>query len=169
MTPAPPVRPTPPGPGQESVWDYPRPPRLERSDRHVQVRVAGGLIADSRRAFRVLETSHPPTWYLPPEDIAPGALRRSASRSTICEWKGAATYWDVVVPDAGMLTAVGWSYPRPTPGFVPMTDYVSFMPAGLECLVDGECVRPQDGGFYGGWITDDVVGPFKGAPGSWGW
>ena len=157
-----------PGPGQESVWDYPRPPALVPSGRTVEVRLGSLQIARTGRAFRVLETSHPPTWYLPPSDVVPGVLQRSAARSTMCEWKGAATYWDVVLPGR-TLEAVGWSYESPTPGFVDLRGYVTFYPAQLECFVDGERVRPQEGGFYGGWVTDDVVGPFKGAPGTWGW
>jgi uncharacterized protein (DUF427 family) len=112
----------------------------------------------------VLETSHPPTWYLPPGDAVDGVLTRSDARSTFCEWKGAATYWDVLG-----LEAAAWSYESPTPGFTDITGYLAFSPSRLECLVDGEVARPQEGGFYAGWITDDVVGPFKGIPGSWGW
>ncbi len=162
------VRPVPPGPGQESVWDYPRPPALERSDRRVVVRSGSVVIADSTAAWRVMETSHPPTWYIPRADIDEQHIRLSHARSSVCEWKGAATYWDVVV---GGLTipAVGWNYENPTPRFLPITGHLSFMPGQIECLVDGERVQPQAGGFYGGWITADVVGPFKGEPGSWGW
>jgi len=153
-----------PGPGQESVWDYPRPPALVASDRLVVVRHDGEVVAESRSAHRVLETSHPPTWYVPPGDVADGVVARSHARSTWCEWKGAATYWDVLGLEAG-----AWSYEDPTPGFFGLTGYLAFSPARLECFVDGERVRPQEGGFYGGWVTDDVVGPFKGGPGSWGW
>ena len=162
------VRPDPVGDGQESVWDYPRPPALVPSTRHVVVRSGDLVIADTRRAWRVLETSHPPTWYLPREDVTPGVLRRSSARSTLCEWKGAATYWDVVTP-TGRLPAALWSYEDPTPGFTALAGAVTGYPAQLECTVDGERVRPQEGGFYGGWITSDVVGPFKGSPGTWGW
>lgn len=159
-----------PGPGQESVWDYPRPPALVQSDRLVRVEFGGDLIAETRAAYRVLETSHPPTWYLPPGDVVAGKLQRSRARSTMCEWKGAARYWDVVGPDGAVLAeAAAWSYPTPTPRFVPITDYVAFRPEVFDCSVDGERVRAQAGGFYGGWITDDVVGPFKGEPGTWGW
>ena len=164
------MRPAPekPGPGQESVWDYPRPPALVRSDRHVVVRRPGSgggeLVAETTRAFRVLETSHPPTWYVPPEDAAVGAVTPSKARSTMCEWKGAATYWDVL-GDA----AAAWSYEEPTRRFAELAGYLAFSPARLACFVDGERVRPQEGGFYAGWVTDDVVGPFKGIPGSWGW
>ena len=164
-----PVKPITPGPGQESVWDYPRPPALERSDRHVVVRAGSVVIADSTSAWRVMETSHPPTWYLPRADVDEQYLRRSAARSSVCEWKGAATYWDVVLPGRPVIQSVGWSYERPTPAFVPITGYLSFMPGQIDCSIDGERVLPQSGGFYGGWITGDVVGPFKGEPGSWGW
>jgi uncharacterized protein (DUF427 family) len=135
----------------------------------VVVRSGDVVIADSTAAWRVLETSHPPNWYIPPTDIDFALITRSAARSTTCEWKGAATYWDVTDGNRGVLQAVGWSYQMPTPRFVPITGYLAFMPGLLECTVDGEQVIPQSGGFYGGWITADVVGPFKGEPGSWGW
>ena len=157
-----------PAPGQESVWDYPRPPSLERTARHVVVELGGVVIADTVRAWRVCETSHPPVYYVPREDIVDGVLRPSAGGS-FCEWKGVATYWTVDVggvcePDAG------WSYEAPSSRFVPMTGAVSFYPARMDrCLVDDEVVRPQAGGFYGGWITDEVVGPFKGEPGTLHW
>ena len=167
------VRPVQPAPGQESVWAYPRPPALQRSDRRVVVRAGAVVIADSTSAWRVLETSHPPTWYIPRSDIDSEHIRRSGARSSVCEWKGPATYWDVIgVGDlgdgSGTIPAVGWSYETPTPGFVPITGYLSFMPGQIECSIDGERVQPQAGGFYGGWITAEV-GPFKGEPGSWGW
>lgn len=157
-----------PGPGQESVWDYPRPPACVRSGRHVLVRLGGAVVADSRRAFRVLETSHPPTWYLPRDDVADGVLQPSATGSTFCEWKGDATYWDVAA-GGDVVRGAAWSYEHPTAGFEAITGAVTFYPSRFECVVDGERVRPQEGGFYGGWITDDVVGPFKGGPGTWGW
>lgn len=152
-----------PGPGQESVWDYPRPPALVASEKHVVVRLGDRLVAETRAAYRVLETSHPPTWYLPPDSVVDGALTL-APGSTWCEWKGAATYYDVLG-----VSRAGWAYDDPTSGFVPMTGYLAFHPRMLECWVDDERVRPQEGGFYAGWITDDVVGPFKGGPGSLGW
>ena len=163
-----PVTPDPVGPGQESVWGYPRPPALVPSTKHVVIRLGDTLIADSHRAWRVLETSHPPTWYLPPDDVVPGVLQRSKAASTLCEWKGAATYWDVVTA-TGRVPAALWSYETPTARFASLAGAVTGYPAQLECTVDGERVQPQDGGFYGGWITADVVGPFKGGPGSWGW
>ena len=181
------------------MWDYPRPPALEPSSRRVVVRVGSTVIADSNAAWRVMETSHPPTWYIPRADISERHLRRSAARSSVCEWKGAATYWDVLAEgsveegsegsegsevnevdqinqvsedaagDRVLYRAAGWSYQTPTPRFLPITGYLSFMPGQLDCFIDGERVQPQAGGFYGGWITADVVGPFKGEPGSWGW
>lgn len=157
-----------PGPGQESVWDYPRPPRLERSTRHVVVRLGGRTIAETRDAWRVLETSHPPVWYVPRADVADGVLVASPHTSW-CEFKGEAAYWTVT---AGGLTRpdAAWSYPRPSPGFAAMADAVAFYPDRMdECLVDGERVRAQAGGFYGGWITADVVGPFKGEAGTRFW
>lgn len=156
------------GPGRESVWDYPRPPRVEATDELVQIRLGGVLIASSTAALRVLETSHPPTYYVPMGDFADGALR-PAPGSSWCEFKGAATYFDVV---GGGVTAAGaaWTYPQPTPGFEAIADHVAVMPAAMdECRVDDEVVRPQESGFYGGWITSRVVGPFKGGPGSRFW
>lgn len=146
------------------MWDYPRPPRMERSTRLAQVYLGEELIAESRSSIRVLETSHPPVWYLPSTDVRPGVLTRSSAGQTLCEWKGAATYWDVRT-----VRAAAWSYENPTPGFEDLVDHIAFMPIDLACHVDGTRVLAQDGGFYGGWITPDVVGPFKGAPGSWGW
>ena len=132
------------------------------------VRVGTTVVADTNRAFRVLETSHPPTWYVPRADVVDGVLRPSSTRSTFCEWKGDATYWDVVT-DTGTVPGAAWSYEHPTAGFEAITGALTFYPSRFECVVDDERVRPQQGGFYGGWITDDVVGPFKGGPGSWGW
>ena len=146
------------------MWDYPRPPACVRSERRVVVRAGDVTVADTRGAYRVLETSHPPTWYVPRADIAPEVLRPSGTRGTWCEWKGEATYWDVLD-----LRAQAWSYEEPTPGFAAIAGFLTFYPSAFECRIDDELVRPQEGGFYGGWITDDVVGPFKGGPGSWGW
>ncbi|MCW2604618.1 MAG: hypothetical protein JWN61_2753 [Pseudonocardiales bacterium] len=157
-----------PGPGQESVWDYPRPPACLPSTRLIVVRSGGAAVAESTAAFRVLETSHPPTWYVPRADVAAGTLRPSGTRPTWCEWKGQATYWDVVGPDR-IAAGAAWSYESPSRGFESIAGYLAFDPAVLECFVDGEQARPQEGGFYAGWITDDVVGPFKGIPGSQGW
>lgn len=161
-------RPDPVGPGQESVWDYPRPPSAEVSPKRVVVELGGRVLADTVRAVRVCETSHPPVYYVPREDVADGVLERSTG-SSWCEWKGAATYWDAVV-DGRRVPAVGWSYEDPTPGFAHLRGAVAFYPDRIDrATVDGEQVRPQTGGFYGGWITDEIVGPFKGDPGTRGW
>jgi uncharacterized protein (DUF427 family) len=156
-----------PAPWQESVWDYPRPPRVEASPRRVRVFFAGTLIAESSKAYRVLETSHPPTWYIPHADIRSEFLLPGNGRS-YCEWKGSATYWTVKV---GGQTAenAAWSYKQPNPKFATLRGCLAFYPSRCECFVDDERVQPQPGGFYGGWITSDVVGPFKGVPGSTGW
>ena len=150
------------------MWDYPRPPRLERSGEDVEVRLGGRTVARSRTTYRVLETSHPPTYYLPAEVFEDGVLR-PVEGTTFCEWKGRAAYFDLVTPDR-VAARAGWTYPTPTAGFEPLVGHVAVMPGLVDgCLVDGEVVRPQEGGFYGGWITDRVVGPFKGRPGSAGW
>jgi uncharacterized protein (DUF427 family) len=162
------VRPDPVGPGQESVWDYPRPPSAEVTDRHVVVELGGRVLADTHRAVRVCETSHPPVFYVPRDDVAAGVLERGGGGSW-CEWKGAATYWDVVL-DGRTWAGIAWSYEDPSPGYEHLRGAVAFYPGAVDrALVDGEQARPQPGGFYGGWITDDVVGPFKGAPGTLGW
>jgi uncharacterized protein (DUF427 family) len=157
-----------PGPGQESVWDYPRPPRVEASSRLVQVIFNGVVIAESRLARRVLETSHPPAYYIPPQDVRLESLEK-ARGSSFCEWKGSAIYYNIVVGDRRVERGA-WSYPQPASGFESIRGYLAFY-AGLmdACFVDGEKVRPQPGGFYGGWVTDDVLGPFKGEPGTMGW
>lgn len=155
-------------PGQESVWDYPRPPRLEDSSKHIQIIFGGLVIADTRRAKRVLETSHPPGYYIPPEDIKLEYLTPTGQRS-FCEWKGAAGYYTLQVGDK-IAEGAAWYYPAPTPSFATIKDYVAFYPGRMDaCYVDGELVQPQPGDFYGGWITKDIVGPFKGGAGSWGW
>ena len=157
-----------PGPGQESVWDYPRPPRLEPSARHVRIEFGGETIAETRAAFRVLETSHPPVYYVPPEDLRVEFLRRS-DRQTVCEWKGIAIYYSVVVGECVAADAA-WCYPDPEPAFAALARYVAFYPSRMDaCFVDGERVTAQPGDFYGGWITPDIVGPFKGDPGTSGW
>jgi uncharacterized protein (DUF427 family) len=164
------MRPTPDPvlPGQESVWSYPRPPIAQATAAHIVVVHGGLVVAETRAAVRTLETSHPPTWYIPISDVRAGALRRAAGGS-FCEWKGRAVYWDVVLGEA-TLSAVGWSYPDPSPGFEALRDHVAFYAAPFDrCGVDGEVVTPQPGGFYGGWITSAVAGPFKGVPGSRFW
>ena len=163
------VTPIAPGPGQESVWAYPRPPRVDPSGEHVLVRFGGAVVCDTRAPIRVLETSHPPTYYLPVADFASGALRPAEGRS-LCEWKGWAAYFDVVGGDGRVAEAAAWGYPGPLPGFEPLRDHVAVYAAEMDaCLVEGELVEPQPGAFYGGWITSRVVGPFKGVPGSMGW
>jgi len=157
-----------PGPGQESVWDYPRPPRLEDSSRHIQVVFNGVVIADTHRVKRVLETSHPPTYYVPVDDIQMEYLKRS-SRTTFCEWKGRAAYYNIVVGEKH-ATEAAWFYPNPTPAFAALKEYITFYPGLMDaCYVDGEQVQAQPGDFYGGWVTQDIVGPFKGSAGTWGW
>ena len=154
-------------PPVESVWDYPRPPRVEPAIRRVRVELAGALVADSGRALRVLETSHPPTYYVPVADVVPGALV-TARGDSYCEWKGVAAYYDVV---AGGVSAerAAWGYPDPRPPYAELADCVAFYPSSLDCWLDDERVSPQVGGFYGGWVTSDVIGPFKGASGTSGW
>lgn len=156
---------TEPDEGQESVWDYPRPPVVVDEHRTVEVHTTQGLLlARTSRSVRVLETSHPPTFYLPPGSLLAGGLVETAG-SSHCEWKGRANYLAVT----GTSAAIAWRYPSPYEGFAERADWVSFYPDRVVCTVDGERVRPQAGGFYGGWITDDVVGPFKGEPGTGGW
>lgn len=157
-----------PGPGQESVWDYPRPPRLEDSTKQLQIIFNDVVIAETSRAKRVLETSHPPSYYLPPEDIRMEYLIPT-SRSTFCEWKGQAGYYTIAVGDQRAENAA-WYYPVPTSAFASIRNYVSFYASRMQaCYVDGELVQAQPGDFYGGWITSDIVGPFKGGAGTWGW
>ena len=153
----------------ENVWDYPRPPALEPCTRRVRVRLGGVTIADSTSALRVLETTHPPGIYIPPQDIVTGALTPSDAHSTFCEFKGSAVYFDVHGGDA-VVAAAAWAYPDPVPAYAALRDHVSFYPGRMdECLLDDEVVQAQDGGFYGGWITADLVGPFKGGTGTLGW
>jgi uncharacterized protein (DUF427 family) len=158
---------TPPRDGEESVWDYPRPPRLVADAREVVVRAGDAELARTTRALRVLETASPPTFYLPRADVRAEHLER-ASGTSWCEWKGAATYWDVVL-DGRRLERVAWSYEDPTPAFAALRGHVSFYPARVACFVGGVRVASQPGGFYGGWVTPEVVGPFKGEPGTEGW
>ena len=157
-----------PGPGQESVWDYPRPPRLEPTTRTLRIEFAGRLIAETRRAFRVLETSHPPVYYIPPGDIDLSLVVPSAG-SSFCEWKGRAVYHTLVVGDRRSRDAA-WSYPEPTAAFAAIRGHLAFYPSRVDdCTVDGMKVDAQPGDFYGGWRTPDITGPFKGGPGTSGW
>ena len=153
-----------PGPGQESVWDYPRPPRIAPDARRVLIEADGRPLAESSRTVRVLETAAPPTFYLPPEDVQGDRLVANGSRS-VCEWKGMAIGFDLV----GGAREVAWSYPETFPEFAAIAGWLAFYPARVACFVDGERVQPQPGRFYGGWITSDVVGPFKGEPGTAHW
>ena len=156
----------PPGPGQESVWDYPRPPRIVPCDRLVEVRHGERLIAQSDRCLRVLETASPPNYYLPPESIDLSQLK-PANCSSICEWKGIAKYW--ALTETSRPIPVGWSYANPNPAFNALMDWISFYPSRVSCFVAGQKVRAQASEFYGGWITDEITGPFKGDPGTGHW
>ena len=157
-----------PGPGQESVWDYPRPPRLEPTERHLQVVFAETVIAETRRALRILETSHPPSYYIPPADVRQDLLAPAPGRS-ICEFKGQASYWSIRVGDA-VSAAAAWSYAAPWSPYEALKDHLCFYAGRVDaCFVDGDRVVPQEGDFYGGWRSADIVGPFKGGPGTCGW
>jgi uncharacterized protein (DUF427 family) len=153
--------------GQESVWDYPRPPSARPDPREVIVRAGGVEIARTTSSVRVLETASPPTFYLPPHEVRMDLLT-AASGASICEWKGRARYWTLTVGDA-RIERVAWSYSDPLPAFEAIRDYMAFYPSRVECFVAGIRVEPQPGRFYGGWITPEVVGPFKGEPGTEGW
>ena len=153
---------------QESVWDYPRPPAIESTDRHIRVVFNEVTLADTTAAYRILETSHPPVYYIPPDDVKMEHLART-SRSTACEWKGRAVYYTVEVGDRRAEHAA-WAYPNPTDKYNALTNHLAFYPSTMDaCYVGEEQARAQAGDFYGGWITDAIVGPFKGAPGTLGW
>lgn len=156
-----------PGPGEESVWGYPRPPRVETLAKTVLVRVGSTTVAETSNALRVLETAGPPTVYLPPRDVD-RALLRDAPGASECEWKGAASYWSLEV-EGRLLEAVGWSYEHPHAEYAELAGFLSFYPGRVECFIDDERVRPQPGEFYGGWVTSEIVGPIKGEPGSASW
>ena len=153
----------------ERVADYPRPPRLERAGKRVRIVLGGQAIVDTMDAWRVLETTHPPSYYIPAAAFPPGALVPSPGRGSVCEWKGQASYYTVqaggaVAPDAA------WGYEAPTPAFAAIAGHVAVYAGRMDaCYVDDDRVVPQEGGFYGGWITPDLVGPFKGAPGTLFW
>ncbi|MDO6414125.1 DUF427 domain-containing protein [Sphingomonas sp. BIUV-7] len=160
--------PDPIEPGQESVWAFPRPAIAQPTDAHLRIVLDGRVIAETRRGIRTIETSHPPTFYFPPDDIAREALRPVAGGS-FCEWKGSAVYFDVMV-GAVVRAKAAWAYPDPTAPFAIIRNHVGFYASAMDaCLVDDELVMPQPGGFYGGWITSRFAGPFKGVPGSHGW
>lgn len=155
--------------GAESVWDYPRPPSVVPSSEHVVIELDGEVVVDARRSFRVLETSHPPVYYLPRDAVGSGLLTPVAG-TTYCEFKGTASYFDVAGPSGRVLERAAWHYPEPTAGFEALVGHVAFYPGRMgRCTVDGEPVVAQPGDFYGGWITSKVTGPFKGAPGTGGW
>jgi len=147
---------------KESVWDYPRPPRLEHSAKQVQVVFNGVVVAESQRTIRILETSHPPAFYIPPDDVKLADYFKLTMRHTFCEFKGMASYYTLTVGDRTAENAA-WFYPDPTVGYEGLKDYVSFYPGRMDaCYVNGEKVTPQAGNFYGGWITAEIIGPFKG-------
>ncbi len=157
-----------PGPGQESVWDYPRPPRIEKVTDRLVVTFAGETVAETTEGYRVLETSHPPVYYFPPDDVREDFLVPEAGRS-FCEFKGPANYWSLEVGEARSQQAA-WNYPETTQPFRQIQGYYAFYASRVEaCWVGDEKVQSQEGDFYGGWITSNIVGPFKGAPGTRGW
>jgi len=158
----------PPGPGQESVWDYPRPPRVEPVSARVRVEFGGRVLAESSRTLRVCETSSPPVYYIPPSDVDLSSLVPS-ERTSFCEWKGVAHYWTVMTASRVARDA-GWSYPEPDPGYEAIQNYLSFYPRRMDACYVGEYrVTAQPGFYYGGWVTPNLVGPFKGSPGSEAW
>ncbi|KAL8712718.1 MAG: hypothetical protein Q9225_006895 [Loekoesia sp. 1 TL-2023] len=155
-------------PPKLNVHNFPRPPLLEKTSRHLRIKWNGHLIADTKDAYWVLETTHPPTYYLPPDSILLPLTR--SSHSSYCEWKGAATYWNIANPsDSSVVRNRIWSYPKPTDKYESIKDYLSFYAGPWDCYVDGEKVQPQPGDFYGGWVTSDIEGPIKGGPGTLGW
>lgn len=160
--------PDPVRPGQESVWGFPRPPALRACTEHITVILGGTTICETHASWQVLETSHPPTYYLSRDSFVAGSLRAAAG-SSFCEWKGAASYLDVLGGDR-VAARAGWYYPSPPAPFAALVDHVGLYPGAMDsCLVDGERVAPQPGGFYGGWVTSKVAGPFKGIPQSSAW
>ena len=156
-----------PGPGQESVWDYPRPPAVEATGDRVRIELGGSLVADTTDAVRVLETSHPPVYYLPPEAFLVPV--NPAEGLSMCEFKGMAHYLTIAAGDRVAVRSA-WTYPQPWPGYEELAGRIAVYPSRMDrCEVAGEAVVPQEGDFYGGWITSRVVGPFKGSPGTLGW
>lgn len=161
-------KPIAPSPGQESVWDYPRPPRLEAANHRIVIEFNGLVIVDSGHQWRVLETSHPPVYYIPPEDVRLEHLIPE-HQTSFCEWKGVARYYGLDV-SGRTVEAAAWCYPEPSAAFAPIAHHIAFYPGRVDrCLLDGELVRPQPGRFYGGWVTSGIVGPFKGDSGSSFW
>lgn len=156
-----------PGPGQESVWDYPRPPAVEPSGEHIRIELGGAVVADTRESLRVLETIHPPVYYLPPQAFLVPV--HEAGGLSMCEFKGMAHYLTITAGDR-IAVRSGWTYPQPWPGYESLAGWIAVYPSKMDrCEVDGQVITPQEGDFYGGWITSRVVGPFKGAPGTLGW
>ncbi|MEM6359856.1 MAG: DUF427 domain-containing protein [Bacteroidota bacterium] len=161
-------KPVKPKKGQESVWDYPRPPRLEKFNKTIEIFFNDICITQTNQGYRVLETSHPPVYYIPFEEVKEGRLLPS-DHTTYCEWKGAGSYYDLLV-NGKFVHDAAWYYDKPMRGFEAITGYPAFYAQKMDkCLIDGVEVKPQPGGFYGGWITPDIVGPFKGEEGTWGW
>ena len=157
-----------PGPGQESVWDYPRPPQIRACEKNVRIILGGEVLADTMNAICVLETSHPPVYYLPPADINMSLLE-PGNHHSYCEWKGIADYYNIKTSEL-LLENAAWSYGNPMQGYTALKDHVAFYARLMDaCYVGDEEVRPQPGGFYGGWITSGLVGPFKGEPGTGHW
>jgi uncharacterized protein (DUF427 family) len=154
-------------PGRNRSGINPRPPAIVVDQRRVEVRLENLIIADSQQSYRILETASPPTFYIPPYNVRLESLELFRG-SSICEWKGVAQYWTLKIPQRSSQS-IAWSYPNPNPPFEAIAGYFSFYPARLECFVDGQRVRPQPGEFYGGWVTSEIVGPFKGEPGTWHW
>lgn len=155
--------------GEESVWDYPSPPRIEKIANEIQVVFNGEAVIDSKGGYRILETSHPPTYYIDPSGIKAEHLKESGGGGSYCEWKGTATYYDIVVGDK-VAQRAAWVYKNPSGMYRNIKDHIAVYAGKMEyCTVDGEKVIPQPGQFYGGWITKNIKGPFKGVDGSWGW
>lgn len=155
-----------PGPGQESVWDYPRPPACEPTSDHVKIFLGDEVLADTKKAYRVLETSHPPVYYIPQADINMQKLQKTGGSSSYCEWKGSATYFNA----RSGVKSIAWTYESPTQRFAPIKNYLAFYPSKVQkAFVNDEEVKAQEGDFYGGWITEKITGPFKGGMGTWGW
>ena len=155
---------------EENVWDYPRPPALKPDSRHVRVEFAGEVIADSNRTLRILETSHPPTFYIPPDDIRMDLLEAVPDYETFCEWKGVAQYWSIRVAELQVSPKAAWSYASPRKTYAALKDHLCFYPSRVTaCYVGDAQVQAQEGDFYGGWITPEIKGPFKGGAGTWGW
>ena len=161
-------KPIKPKAGQESVWDYPRPPIIQPSDKKIRIVFGNEVIAESTNAKRVLETSHPPAYYLPREDVQMQFFS-SSTRESFCEFKGRAAYWTISVGEHEAQNAA-WNYPDPSSRFAAIKDHIAVYPSLMDaCYVDNELVQAQAGDFYGGWITRDIVGPFKGEAGTQGW